>query len=161
MNGTQSSLDLLMDEKRLERLYASAGVPGRWTQAIKLMGLANPRIRILEVGGGTGAYTRKTLEDLQSAEGVHLYSQYVFTDISPGFTVAAQEEFGSKKNVEFKVLDISQEIEKQGFAPHSFDLVIASNVRPFQFSTRYLSFAETLIGSPCYPVTQRVVAERI
>lgn len=133
MNGTQSSLDLLMDEKRLERLYASAGVPGRWTQAIKLMGLANPRIRILEVGGGTGAYTRKALEDLQSAEGVHLYSQYVFTDISPGFTVAAQEEFGSKKNVEFKVLDISQEIEKQGFAPHSFDLVIASNVRPFQF----------------------------
>lgn len=135
MNGTQNSLDLLMDERRLERLYASAGVPGRWSQAIKLMGLANPRMRILEIGGGTGAYTRKALEDLESSEGVHLYSQYVFTDISPGFTVAAQEEFGSKKNVEFKVLDISQEVEKQGFEPQSFDLVIASNVGLSTFSS--------------------------
>lgn len=133
MNGTQNSLDLLLHEKRLERLYTSAGGPARWSQVMKLMGLANPRMRILEIGGGTGAYTRKALEDLQSSEGVHLYSKYVFSDISPGFTDAAQEEFGSKRNVEFKVLDISQEVENQGFQPHSYDLVIASNVGLFIF----------------------------
>ncbi|KAJ5379544.1 Fum1p [Penicillium cosmopolitanum] len=128
MNGTQSPLDLLMDEKRLERLYKSASTPGCWSEPIRLMGLENPKMRILEIGGGTGSYTRKVLEDLESSDGVHLYSKYVFTDISPGFTIAGQEEFGCKKNMEFKVLDISQKVEKQGFEPHSFDLVIASNV---------------------------------
>lgn len=128
MNGTQNSLDVLLEEKRLEKMYKSAGVHGHWGEPIRLVGLENPKMRVLEIGGGTGSYTRRVLQDLESEDGVPLYSKYVFTDISPGFTVAAQEEFASKKNVEFKVLDISQEIESQGFEPHSFDLVFASNV---------------------------------
>ena len=126
--GTKLPLDVLMYDNRLEKYYDSCNQAYFWDRPIQLLGSANPKMRVLEIGAGTGSATRKVLDDLMSPEGICLYSKYVFTDVSPGFTVAAQEKFNAHRNLEFQVLDISHDPEEQGFEPGSFDLVIASNV---------------------------------
>ena len=126
--GNRPPIDALMEEDSLERFYDSSNKLASWKQILQLLGQGCPSLRVLEIGGGTGSRTTDILQDLQTPEGVCLYSTYVFTDISPGFTLAAQEKFSASQNVEFKVLDISRDPQAQGFEPHAFDLVIAANV---------------------------------
>jgi acyl transferase domain-containing protein len=126
--GSKSALDVLMEDEKLEKFYATVGRSFIWDYPLQLLGHANPRLCVLEIGAGTGAMTRWVLSNLKSKEGHCLYSSYVFSDISPGFTVAAQEQFADQRNMQFKVLDITRDPDEQGFEPHSFDLVIASNV---------------------------------
>lgn len=126
--GAKNPLDVLMEDNKLDGYYDAGCRLAFWHRPIQLLGHANPKMRILEIGGGTGSATPRFLRNLESAEGVCLYSKYVFTDISPGFTIAAQEKFTTEKKMEFKMLDICRDPEDQGFEPHSFDLVIASNV---------------------------------
>ncbi|KAJ5993473.1 kinase subdomain-containing protein [Penicillium sp. IBT 35674x] len=128
VSGARSSLDLLMEDEKLRKYYECIKVAPLVFNFLQLLGNAKPSLRVLEVGAGTGAATKNALDDLKSPEGVCLYSKYVFTDISAGFTMAAQEKFAAYQNLEFKILDISSDVEDQGFEPHSFDLVIASNV---------------------------------
>jgi acyl transferase domain-containing protein len=127
-SGKSSALEVLMDDGRLEKLYACVGSSEFWDYPLQLIGHANPRMRVLEVGAGTGSATKSALKNFITTDGVRLYSKYVFTDISPGFTVAAQEKFSTERHLEFKVLDISKDPEQQGFEPHTFDVIIASNV---------------------------------
>ncbi|TGO25707.1 hypothetical protein BPAE_0074g00160 [Botrytis paeoniae] len=56
-----------------------------------------------------------------------MFPSYTFTDISPGFFVAAKERFASAPNMEISVLDISQDPADQGFELGSYDLIIAAN----------------------------------
>ncbi|KAJ5953343.1 Fum1p [Penicillium verhagenii] len=128
VSGTKSSIETLMEDDRLHKYYDTLESVSMWTEYLQLLGNTNPLLRILEVGAGTGGATRDILQSLKSKEGVCLYSKYVFTDISPGFTISAQEEFAENQNIEFKVLDISRDVKEQGFETHLFDLVIASNV---------------------------------
>ena len=56
-------------------------------------------------------------------------SSYVYTDISVGFFTKAAEGFKAYSNkILYKVLDIEKAPAVQGFEPHSYDIVIASNV---------------------------------
>ncbi|KAJ5918606.1 Fum1p [Penicillium verhagenii] len=128
VSGTKSSIETLMEDDRLRKYYDTLDSVSMLTEYLQLLGSTNPLLRILEVGAGTGCATRRVLRSFKSKEGVCLYSKYVFTDISPGFTISAQEEFAENQNIEFKVLDISRDVKEQGFETHSFDLVIASNV---------------------------------
>ncbi|KAL3456975.1 hypothetical protein BJX64DRAFT_296261 [Aspergillus heterothallicus] len=107
-----------------------------WSQFLSPLGHANPTMRILEISGGTGSATRAVLKHLRSPEGVRLYSSYTFTDESEANLDAAKKAFADE-DVEFKELDITRGIEEQGFAAHSFDLVIAANLlrRPAQLET--------------------------
>ncbi|KAF7169928.1 hypothetical protein CNMCM5623_002479 [Aspergillus felis] len=83
-----------------------------------------PHMNVLEIGAGTGGATKSFLKEL--GEG---FSTYTFTDISSGFFEKASQVFGSySSKMSFKVLDIEKDTESQGFAPHSFDVVIASLV---------------------------------
>ncbi|KAJ5624630.1 Fum1p [Penicillium lagena] len=126
--GSKSALDVLMEDDKLEKFYVCVDQAFIWDYPLQLLGHANPRLRILEIGAGTAATTRRVLSNLKSKEGHRLYSSYVFSDISSGFTIAAQEKLAEHPNLKFKVLDISRDPEEQDFEPHSFDLVIASNV---------------------------------
>lgn len=57
------------------------------------------------------------------------FASYTYTDISSGFFENAQNKFEEHRaKMIFKVLDIEKEITAQGYAPHSFDVVIASLV---------------------------------
>jgi thioester reductase-like protein len=80
-------------------------------------------IRVLEVGAGTGSLTPHMLAALPTDR-----TEYVFSDISPVFLTSARERFADQPGVEFHKLDIERAPEEQGFARHSFDLVVASNV---------------------------------
>ena len=82
------------------------------------------RLRILEVGAGTGSATESILPGLPSGR-----FDYTFTDISAGFFSQAEERFAATgAPIEYKALDIEADPGGQGFDPHGYDLVIAANV---------------------------------
>ena len=93
------------------------------------------RLRVLEVGAGTGSATAVVLPVLPAGR-----FDYVYTDISAGFFAEAEARFGGDEaSIEYRVLDIEKDPVAQGFDAHGYDLVIASNVL---HATRYLE--ETL-----------------
>ena len=96
---------------------------------------AGRRLRVIEVGAGTGSATAAVLPELPDGR-----YDYTYTDISAGFFAEAEGRFGgSEAGIEYRVLDIENDPVAQGFDAHGYDLVIASNVL---HATRYLQ--ETL-----------------
>ena len=83
---------------------------------------AGRTLRVLEIGGGTGATTETVLDALPAGR-----FQYTFTDISAAFLDAARRRFEDHSPA-LDVLDIERDLVAQGFAAHGFDLVIAANV---------------------------------
>ena len=82
------------------------------------------RLRVLEVGAGTGGATASLLPLLPRER-----TDYAYTDVSAGFFSAAEERFGpAYPFVSYRVLDIEREPQEQGFAACGYDLVVASNV---------------------------------
>jgi NADPH:quinone reductase-like Zn-dependent oxidoreductase/SAM-dependent methyltransferase len=133
VTGQQDPVELLFPKgslASLEKLYESS--PGARVgnslvaEAVDfaLRGLpASRTVRILEVGGGTGATTSYLLPRLDAAR-----TKYVFTDISPLFLTAAERKFQDSDFVRYALLDIERAPECQGFEPHGFDVVLAANV---------------------------------
>ncbi len=80
------------------------------------------RMRVLEVGGGTGGTTAAILEAIP--EGA---CEYVFTDASPLFLTRARERFAHRADVTYQLFDLEQHAEAQGIAG-TFDLIVAANV---------------------------------
>ncbi|HKV12992.1 MAG TPA: amino acid adenylation domain-containing protein [Thermoanaerobaculia bacterium] len=82
-------------------------------------------LRILEVGAGTGVLTRAVLAALAG----HRVS-YTFTDIGRTFVRAAEleAERQSRSDMSFRVLDISADPVRQGFAEGAYDAVLGFNV---------------------------------
>ncbi|GLI78239.1 type I iterative PKS [Penicillium ochrochloron] len=120
-------LDLLYRDDGLKDFYdIMAGLD--LSNLFSALGHANPTLRVLEVGAGTGGTTELALDGLTQSEGPRLYSRYCYTDISAGFFPAARERFRGYHGVDFAVLDISQDPLSQGFEAQEFDIVIASNV---------------------------------
>ncbi|RYP45940.1 hypothetical protein DL768_007780 [Monosporascus sp. mg162] len=79
---------------------------------------------ILEIGAGTGGATKYVLSTPQIA-----FNSYTYTDISLGLLNKARETFSAhEERMEFRALDVRRSPEKQGFKPHTYDLVLASNV---------------------------------
>ena len=91
------------------------------------------RLRIIEVGAGTGSATASVLPELPEGR-----FDYMYTDISAGFFAEAEARFGDEA-IEYRPLDVEKDPVAQGFDAHSYDLLIASNVL---HATRYLE--ETL-----------------
>lgn len=128
LKGDSSPMDCLARDDMLRDFYRVDRSFVLWNKFITLLGHQHPTMRILEIGGGTGAATSSLLKVLRSSDGVSLFSSYTFTDISSEFTATAKEQFAGMEKIEFKRLDISKDVQGQGFQLHSFDLIIASNV---------------------------------
>ncbi|MFD2416879.1 SDR family NAD(P)-dependent oxidoreductase [Amycolatopsis pigmentata] len=75
-------------------------------------------LRILEVGGGTGALTAALLPVLPPDR-----TRYVFTDVSPFFLAPAEARFARYDFVEYRKLDL----EEPDLEPGTFDVVVAGN----------------------------------
>ena len=80
-------------------------------------------VRILEIGAGTGGTTAQVLPCLPADR-----TEYVFTDVSNSFLIAAARKFSSYPFVRYRLLDLEKEPGAQGFADDRFDIVIAANV---------------------------------
>lgn len=87
---------------------------------------AGEKIKILEVGAGTGGTSAKVFK------GIHEFGdkvEYVYTDISPGFIKYGRSRYGVANHfVTFNVLDIEKDILSQGYEFGEYDVVIAANV---------------------------------
>ena len=103
---------------------------------LSLMGDNCDGLEILEVGAGTGAFTKLLLNTLapRSADEENTGSackiaQFTFTDISPGFFSKAKEKLEQWEDIlTFKKLDIGSDPTTQGFSAGKYDLIIANNV---------------------------------
>ncbi|MFG6107741.1 SDR family NAD(P)-dependent oxidoreductase [Leptothoe sp. EHU-05/26/07-4] len=84
---------------------------------------ADRAVRILEIGAGTGATASYLLPQLNPHQ-----TEYVFTDIGQGFLTLAQEKFQDFPFISYQLLDIETDPQGQGFEPHSYDIIIATNV---------------------------------
>ncbi len=84
---------------------------------------AGRRLRVLEVGAGTGSATQAVLSRLEDGQ-LH----YCFSDLSPAFFAEVQAEHAHRACLDFRVFDLDRAPAQQGLAPASFDVVIASNV---------------------------------
>ncbi|KAI1376083.1 putative polyketide synthase [Hypoxylon crocopeplum] len=83
-----------------------------------------PHMDILEIGAGTGGATKAIMRTIGRS-----FGSYTFTDISTGFFETAQEVFANEVDkMIFKALDIGRDVAEQGYAEHSYDLLIGSIV---------------------------------
>ncbi len=94
--------------------------------AVKALVSALPldrKIRIIEIGAGTGGTTASILPLLPSNR-----CSYTFTDISEIFLHRAREAFAGYPFVEYALLNADADTAQQGFEYGAYDMVIAANV---------------------------------
>jgi microcystin synthetase protein McyG len=84
---------------------------------------AGRRLHILEVGGGTGGTTTSVLQAVSDS-----CERYTFTDLSPHFLARARKKFSQYRQMDYRTLDLERDVVAQGFAPGSYDVVVAANV---------------------------------
>jgi acyl transferase domain-containing protein len=133
LRGAADPLQLLFPQGALdsvERIYEDGPVARTFNtlvrRAVETAVAELPRagrLRVLEIGAGTGATTAALLPALAAAT-----SEYVFTDVSPLFLARAAERFRNSPFLRCRNLDIEGDPEAQGFAVGTFDLVVAANV---------------------------------
>ncbi|HVK94787.1 MAG TPA: amino acid adenylation domain-containing protein [Noviherbaspirillum sp.] len=92
----------------------------QWCRA-RLAAAPARRLRIVEIGAGTGSTTAAVLAALPAGAPV----DYCFTDVSPAFLTRAKQRFG---HLRFALLNIERSPAAQGFSESEADLVIANNV---------------------------------
>jgi thiazolinyl imide reductase len=85
-------------------------------------------LRILEIGAGTGATADMVVQKLKNFVLKRLKPDYLFTDISNFFLVAACERFKDCPWMQFQIVDIDQNLFEQGLKPESIDIVIAAGM---------------------------------
>lgn len=127
VRGTTPPLRILTQDGMLDRLYVEGlgAKDGNVDLGVMVKQLAHqhPRMRIVEVGAGTGGTTRAVLDALGNQ-----YSSYTYTDISTGFFENARTVFSQHiSKLAFKTLNIENNPVDQGFTEGTFDMVISSN----------------------------------
>lgn len=65
------------------------------------------------------------MKALVGANGIKHYTNYMFADISAGFLTSAQVFMSEFCNIKFSILNIEQDLVKQGYEP-AYDVVLAS-----------------------------------
>jgi acyl transferase domain-containing protein/NADPH:quinone reductase-like Zn-dependent oxidoreductase/acyl carrier protein len=133
LRGETDPLDLLFprrDPTDAERLYTtspwSTAMHDVLVRAVEQVLARLPdgrRLRVLEIGAGTGATTARILPVLPAGR-----TEYLFTDISPLFTIRAAERFADTRGLRAQPLDIERDPAEQGLVGRQFDLVVAANV---------------------------------
>lgn len=92
LDGEIEPLSIMLQDNLLESFYRNhEPVKGGYdlnTEILRKMTYQNPRMRILEIGAGTGSHTVSSLRGLGRS-----FAQYDFTDVSTGFFQKAQAEF--------------------------------------------------------------------
>ncbi|KAI1205468.1 BcPKS19, polyketide synthase [Annulohypoxylon truncatum] len=80
------------------------------------------KVRILEVGAGTGGTTRYIVNHLRN-HGIPF--EYVFTDISSSLVAAAKKQFKGVDGMSFEILDIEKPVKPE--YEEAFHCIIATN----------------------------------
>ncbi|KAL2069774.1 hypothetical protein VTL71DRAFT_14453 [Oculimacula yallundae] len=132
--GEVEPLQIMREDDLLTQYYRNAIGTDKWapvlTKYIQSLAHKRPELRIFEVGAGTGGTTKIILEALGGREETSCRLRtYTFTDISSGFFEAASKDFEAWESfLEYKVINIEQDIAKQGAELGTYDVVVANNV---------------------------------
>lgn len=81
------------------------------------------KLKILEVGAGSGTIAKQIFEDIEDCE-----VEYYFTDIGRSIVSQARNMFSKYNFVKYKVFDIESDPATQGYSENEFDIIIALNV---------------------------------
>ncbi|WP_070198818.1 SDR family NAD(P)-dependent oxidoreductase [Streptomyces oceani] len=85
------------------------------------------RVRILEIGAGTGGGSRQVFERLEPF--ASQVETYCYTDLSRSFLLHAEEEYGpDQPYLDYRLFDVEKPLAAQGMELGGFDLVLATNV---------------------------------
>ncbi|TEY39885.1 hypothetical protein BOTCAL_0448g00110 [Botryotinia calthae] len=135
LSGEIDPLELLFDDPedlvRQTYTFYNDITSTHWKKLLNYMKLVtqqNPNMNVLEIGAGTGATTEILMKVLIPHGKKPLLSRYSYTDISAAFFDEAKRRFGSRRQVDFKTLNIELDPGSQGFKEGSYDLIVASNV---------------------------------
>ncbi|KAK5988235.1 Compactin diketide synthase mlcB [Cladobotryum mycophilum] len=136
LRGETDPLELLFSSELAKdfyvHLYSLHMRDTRFQTFLDLATHENPSMRILEIGSGTGGFTRPVLATLRRFEqetGQMRFAEYFYTDISPAFFENAQIEFlDYQERMTYKTLDIERIPFEQGFEAGTYDMVIAGSV---------------------------------
>lgn len=140
LGGKRPATDVLFPKSSahlVEGIYRDSPVPDFFNRALSAVVTRyierrrridpDVRLRILEIGAGTGGTTTPLVEALQPYAGS--IADYRFTDISKGFVVAAEGDFGARAPyMSYGTFDVERRLDTQGIDAGSFDIVIAANV---------------------------------
>ncbi|KAH8651296.1 putative polyketide synthase [Xylariales sp. PMI_506] len=128
LNGEVNILNFMVRDNMLERNYTEGvGYPIMNSVATNLIAQLcqkHPRMKMLEIGAGTGGSTASILAQIGES-----FRSYTYTDISSAFFERAAERFRSNAHkMVFQTLDVTKDPSSQGFPLRSYDVVIAQNV---------------------------------
>ncbi|HKI03179.1 MAG TPA: class I SAM-dependent methyltransferase [Thermoanaerobaculia bacterium] len=84
---------------------------------------AGARMRVLEIGAGTGGTTASLLPLLPAERTV-----FHFTDVSKFFTDMGRKKFGAFPFLRYRELDVESDPLAQGYPAASFDWIVAAHV---------------------------------
>lgn len=105
------------------------GILGDWLFAYlseRLERDPSSRLRLLEVGAGTGGTTGCVLSKLTPID--HAIAEYRYTDISQAFLAHGREQYGAAPFMRFALLNMEQAPQAQGIELGTYDVLIANNV---------------------------------
>ncbi|WP_035242669.1 bifunctional Gfo/Idh/MocA family oxidoreductase/class I SAM-dependent methyltransferase [Desulfobacter vibrioformis] len=86
------------------------------------------KLRILEVGAGTGATSDVVIDRIKSAQLSGRIDNYLYTDISPNFLGAAKVRYQDEPWVTLQVIDLEKDFQAQGQEKETKDIIIAAGV---------------------------------
>ncbi|MGL5440729.1 MAG: amino acid adenylation domain-containing protein [Filifactoraceae bacterium] len=126
------------------------------------------KLRILEIGAGTGATTKKILEILDGND-----YEYHFTDLQKYFLPHSKEIFKDNRNILVYQLDINEDPLEKGLQSNYFDIIIGAyvleNVKDIAKSMSYINtllapkghllFSEPIRNEPWLLVSQALMME--
>ncbi|RYO91142.1 hypothetical protein DL766_001734 [Monosporascus sp. MC13-8B] len=126
LRGTVDPSQLLLDERLLERLHHDGRASPALHKAIAFFSehLVHkyPHADILEIGAGMGLNTSAILTAIGDA-----YRSYTYTDVSSSCLKPGRARFqGAAQKMDFRILDIQNAVEPQGFQRHKYAFVISS-----------------------------------
>lgn len=88
---------------------------------------AAARIRILEIGAGTGGTSAVVFQKLKAYQ-EHI-QEYCYTDLSKAFFMYAEKEYGpSNPYLTYQIFNVEEPVTGQGIDLGGYDIVIAANV---------------------------------
>ena len=139
LTGDVDVIQLLFESDLVENYYKEFFGPSNCVPKLEkylaALGQKHPRMKILEVGAGTGAATAQVVNALsRQGEGESdvralRCERYDFTDISPSFFEKARATFSHcRPKINFRVFNIETDPDEQGYQVDNYDLVIAAGV---------------------------------